>query len=380
MVDGTDLYALMGAAPTAAPDELRRAYGVRAAVAMSDREQFAALNAAWEVLKDPERRASYDRERAATAHTENKESTRMTAGTTNMTGSTLMGEKTVAATPTMMGFGGERTQAVSLPPCPVCQTLGVPGEAFCVECGFLVGSVAGDEAVNRPLPRLVDTIGREFPLKLGTNTVGREGADVMLPDRTVSRNHARIVVEETGVVWMEDLGSTNGTRFAGAPLPAGRQTSLSDRANIQFGSIKLTVILPAGFERELLALPAPSPESLAAPLPALAAPEGFSAPEASAARLVDAKGKVVPLMAERTTLGRRAGNSILLEGDSFVSGSHAEILYDRDRFLLKDVGSTNGTKLNGTRLLPNVVHPLTDGDVLTFGQSIWTFRAPAASN
>lgn len=387
-----DYYALLGVAPQAGPDEIRRAYGERVRTAMDDRPRFEALQAAFEALRDPERRADYDRTRG-NGNTRVGEMNRMSENEPTMAGSvpptagsggsTLMGGATVAATPTMMGIGGgERTQAVSLGPCPVCGTPDVPGEEFCVECGFLVGSAAGDEAVVRPLPRLIDQAGREFPLKLGENMVGREGADVMLPDRTVSRRHARVVVEETGTVWMEDLGSTNGTRFSGAPLPAGRQTSLSDRTAIQFGSIKLTVILPEGFERDLLALPPPTAaaaDAEDAPAAALPAPEGVGNIEQSAARLIDKGGTEQPLMDERTTLGRRPGNSIIISDDSFVSGSHAEIVYDRGQFFVADLGSTNGTKLNGRKLLPNVPNPLADGDELTLGQTMFTFRAPAAS-
>jgi len=53
--------------------------------------------------------------------------------------------------------------------------------------------------------------GEVFPLRLGSNAVGRETGDVTFPgDRYVSGRHARIDVTETAVT-LTDLGSSNGT-------------------------------------------------------------------------------------------------------------------------------------------------------------------------
>jgi len=53
--------------------------------------------------------------------------------------------------------------------------------------------------------------GQAFALRDGANSVGRDpGNDVLLTESSVSRSHARIVVQAEGV-WIEDLGSTSGT-------------------------------------------------------------------------------------------------------------------------------------------------------------------------
>ena len=50
----------------------------------------------------------------------------------------------------------------------------------------------------------------KVPLHEGDNVVGRSGDDVTVIDAsTISRRHARIIVEESA--WVEDLGSKNGT-------------------------------------------------------------------------------------------------------------------------------------------------------------------------
>jgi hypothetical protein len=66
--DDATLYALLGAAPDASSDALRAAYRRRAAALHPDRAEgdtaahaaMVALNAAWAVLSDPDRRAGYD--------------------------------------------------------------------------------------------------------------------------------------------------------------------------------------------------------------------------------------------------------------------------------------------------------------------------------
>jgi DNA-binding NtrC family response regulator len=70
------------------------------------------------------------------------------------------------------------------------------------------------------------------PLVEGTSVVvGRfPPADIVLREDSLSREHARIEVVD-GVVWVEDLGSTNGTHVGGhpierAPLPVGAELSL----------------------------------------------------------------------------------------------------------------------------------------------------------
>jgi pSer/pThr/pTyr-binding forkhead associated (FHA) protein len=50
-----------------------------------------------------------------------------------------------------------------------------------------------------------------------------------------------------------------------------------------------------------------------------------------------------------------------------VSRRHARILQEGNRFLIEDVGSANGTFLNGQRLTPYLPHPLQKGDKLQLG-------------
>ena len=54
--------------------------------------------------------------------------------------------------------------------------------------------------------------------------------------------------------------------------------------------------------------------------------------------------------------------------ESGVSRRHAKIHQKGNRFFIEDVGSANGTFLNGQRLTPYLPHPLQKGDKVQLGR------------
>ena len=58
----------------------------------------------------------------------------------------------------------------------------------------------------------------------------------------------------------------------------------------------------------------------------------------------------VPLDAEPLTIGREGPNDVPLPGDTFASAEHARFEARGDGVWLEDVGSTNGTYVNGVKL------------------------------
>jgi pSer/pThr/pTyr-binding forkhead associated (FHA) protein len=75
-------------------------------------------------------------------------------------------------------------------------------------------------AAKRQGGRLVAVGGANgvFPLDSAAITVGRGGAnDIPLEDDFASTRHARVEPRSDGV-WIEDIGSTNGTSVNGVPL------------------------------------------------------------------------------------------------------------------------------------------------------------------
>jgi len=75
--------------------------------------------------------------------------------------------------------------------------------------------------------------GREISLQEGENVLGREeGAAVWIDESSVSRHHARIIVDGGGAT-LEDLGSKNGTKLQGSNI--SRSSRLADRDVIEIG-------------------------------------------------------------------------------------------------------------------------------------------------
>jgi len=76
-------------------------------------------------------------------------------------------------------------------------------------------------------------------------------------------------------------------------------------------------------------------------------------------------GKVYPLDKNELFLGRDLSNDIVIN-DPEISRRHSRLFLQGNTFAIEDMGSTNGTFVNGQRLMgPNMLRP---GDVITFGE------------
>jgi FHA domain len=83
-------------------------------------------------------------------------------------------------------------------------------------------------------------------------------------------------------------------------------------------------------------------------------------------------GEVRMLDSAPLTLGRGFGNDVSLDRDEYVSTRHARIEPRRDGFWIQDVGSTNGTFVNGDRLTQP--HRLQPGDLIRIGETDLRFE------
>jgi len=76
-------------------------------------------------------------------------------------------------------------------------------------------------------------------------------------------------------------------------------------------------------------------------------------------------GRVYEFALEKTTVGRGDHNTLTVH-DVSISNSHCEILVYRAEVIVRDLGSRNGTFVNGVRL-QNQQRPLHQGQVVKFG-------------
>jgi pSer/pThr/pTyr-binding forkhead associated (FHA) protein len=74
-------------------------------------------------------------------------------------------------------------------------------------------------------------------------------------------------------------------------------------------------------------------------------------------------GRTYELSVEKTTVGRVEDNAFQIAEPS-VSSHHAEIILRGNDVVIKDLGSTNGTYINGEKITEAVLKP---GQVLKFG-------------
>jgi pSer/pThr/pTyr-binding forkhead associated (FHA) protein len=166
--------------------------------------------------------------------------------------------------------------------------------------------------------------------------IGRvEGADLVLDDKGISRRHCEF--ERRGDAFIvRDLGSSNGTLVNGEKVT---ERILASGDKVRVGGVTVT----------------------------------FSANESDCVlRFLSGEhqGRDVPLKGARTTLGRRPDNTVAF-ADVKVSGVHVEVARDGDGFVLRDLGSTNGTFLDGSKVTTEVA--LSHGDRVRMGASEFQF-------
>lgn len=143
-----------------------------------------------------------------------------------------------------------------------------------------------------------------------------------------------------------------------------------DTGEVRPGQYELTGRVKAGPR------PDPAPASPAAP----AAPAPSPSPGGSETVVVSRSdgtpqlqapdGQVLQLRTGRHTVGRLASCDLHLD-DTTVSREHAAVVRRGDRWWVLDLGSTNGTRVNGVAAAE---HPLSDGDAIEFGEVEVTFR------
>ena len=246
--------------------------------------------------------------------------------------------------------------------------------------------IEDDEGQKRVVPVVADEV-----------TIGREdGNTIRLPERNVSRRHARLV-RDNGFFVIEDLGSSNGVRINGDRIAAPRRIQEGDL--IQIGDYDLGIegrIEAVSAPPQMQEAKPPPPVRPAAPVPAVASGAGGSTaiirvsdlaraprrfprreiPKAEQPRLVGlsqtVRGREFPLERTEVRLGRSRENDIAVEHPS-LSRQHARLVLEDDDWKIVDSSSANGVRVNGETYAMSAVRP---GDVIELGHVKLRFCAP----
>ncbi|MEZ0334332.1 MAG: FHA domain-containing protein [Gemmatimonadales bacterium] len=231
------------------------------------------------------------------------------------------------------------------------------------------------------------TDGREYTIGTGPLVFGREaGSDVVVAGNEVSRRHAEIQTTREGYV-LVDL-SVNGTYVNGQRV--GRRHLLARADVIRIGNDEYRFYADSAPPQAPMApRPTPAPqEGAPVPRPPTGAGNRLSdtmhglplselkdvptpaSPEAApiASLLVRTgalRGKRLPVRVPVVNIGRADYNDIVISEPS-VSTTHAKLQRRDDVWVITDLGSTNGTYVEGEPVTGETA--LTPGTTLKFGE------------
>jgi hypothetical protein len=91
--------------------------------------------------------------------------------------------------------------------------------------------------------------------------------------------------------------------------------------------------------------------------------------------VIDVDGRRHPISRARTVIGRGSDADITIS-DAGSSRKHVEVLWDGERAMMRDLGSTNGTKVNGAKVREA---PLPTDTTITIGRTDLVFRVVAVA-
>jgi pSer/pThr/pTyr-binding forkhead associated (FHA) protein/NADPH-dependent 2,4-dienoyl-CoA reductase/sulfur reductase-like enzyme len=193
--------------------------------------------------------------------------------------------------------------------------------------------------------------GTRVALKSVTRIGRMPENDLVLGDQDVSGRHAQIRLDASGFL-LEDLKSRNGTYLNGARVSA--PVHLTSGALIKIGGTQIQFVTGTPVEN-LRMTSAGLPEAPEAP-PAL--------PSDPVWGYLQVNGRDMPLQMTSPNIGRDAKTDIVLN-DPAISYIHAQLVRQGNDTYLRDLGSRNGTFVNGERI--SIPHRLENGDVIQMG-------------
>jgi ABC-type multidrug transport system ATPase subunit/pSer/pThr/pTyr-binding forkhead associated (FHA) protein len=201
--------------------------------------------------------------------------------------------------------------------------------------------------------------GREYRCQAGRAwTVGRDpGCDIVASHTSVSRRHGEFALVR-GAWTYRDLKSANHSWVAGRPVS---EMSIVGKTEIGLGHDSGVVL------QVRLAAPSPTPGGIRTA--AAASPTPRTRPEPAVQATTP---RVLSVSGRELSIGRIPSNDVVVN-DLLVSRNHASIRrLGGDRFEVVDLGSTNGTFVNGRRVS---TARLREGDLISIGGHVFRFAA-----
>lgn len=190
-------------------------------------------------------------------------------------------------------------------------------------------------------------------------TIGRgPGAEIVVESDTVSKVHARLAVDRARqCVRVTDLNSSNGTYLNGARIV---ESEAPLGATIRLGTLELTVVRDSSVMRTPVSTSRATGWMLS----------GFD-PSGRAVQFELRPRNALnssPAGPTTWTFGRAPDRATFVIDDASVSALHAEMTYNPgEALVLRDLGSMNGTRLDGHNISTNAVALRDPGHEIAFG-------------
>jgi|GEM_PF-2465171 len=192
-------------------------------------------------------------------------------------------------------------------------------------------------------------------------TIGRkEGNVIRLKERNVSRNHARIFSTPEGL-FVEPVAARYGLKLNSKKIEGSTPLQLGDE--IKIGDYRLYI--------QDENRPQVKQDEVSSGVTDLAPSQQPRFVVISS----NFAGREYPITRTKINVGRQPTCEICIEHQS-VSSKHAEVRRNaRGNFEIRDMGSSNGTKVNGIDLGSNA-HELVSGDMVILGHVMMRYCAP----
>lgn len=194
--------------------------------------------------------------------------------------------------------------------------------------------------------------GRVYPLNKRVIQIGRgRRNDIIIEDNEVSREHCRLVQSESAYA-LYDLDSVNGTFVNGQRVT--EDWSLKSDSIIELGD-SITLEYKLGNKRSL------DPNAVTRLLHE--DQQAFFVVTSS----TQSGRAIYPLDGEKIHVGRGTDNDVIIV-EPEISRQHMRLTRHGGLYYIQDLGSTNGTMLNGVEISEMV--PLHPGDIIRVGTGI----------
>ncbi len=196
-------------------------------------------------------------------------------------------------------------------------------------------------------------------------SIGRlDDNEICIKEQHVSRQHATIAYQD-GMFVITDLGSANGVFVNDERLTQPYPLTSGDEIRLYVPILRFSALVAEAPQQPVSANAAPSSETADAIGGRLIIQNGAQ------------EGDTIPLTLRSMTIGRATSNAdweICLQ-DPSISRPHARLEYLDGNWILYDLGSANGTLVNGTPLVNEKGRVLHDGDTVTFGGTVTQFHS-----